>query len=67
LLKDTVLRDQNLPSVGGVLGIFLVRIEWENETRESVKWLKGEKLGIEDVLIIWTRQVDAKSENWRNN
>jgi len=50
-----------------VLGIFLVRIKLENETCESVKWLKGEKLGIEDVLIIWTRQVNAKSENWSNN
>jgi hypothetical protein len=34
----------------------------KNETCESVKWLKGEKLEhFENALVIWIRQVNAKS------
>jgi hypothetical protein len=39
--------------------------KWENDTRESVKWLKGgTKLGdLEEVLVIWMGQVNAKNDS----
>jgi hypothetical protein len=34
----------------------------ENETCESVKWLKGAKLeNLEDALVIWIRQVNERN------
>jgi hypothetical protein len=36
---------------------------WENETCESVKWLKGtEYEDLEDELVIWNGQINAKNE-----
>jgi hypothetical protein len=50
------------PSIGWHCGADVVSEEkkWENKTCESVKWLKGENL--EDVLVIWIGQDNAKNE-----
>jgi hypothetical protein len=37
--------------------------KWENETSESLKWLKGAKLGDhDDLLVIWFGKVHINDE-----
>jgi hypothetical protein len=37
------------------------KVKIENGKYNSVKWLKGTKLELEDALVVWIGQVNAKN------